>query len=46
VTGVQTCALPIWCEILRYLSAYDIPIAKYELLEPNLEQVFLEAIHP
>ena len=33
-------------EILRYLSACDIPIAKYELLEPNLEQVFLEAIHP
>lgn len=33
-------------EILRYLSACDIPIAKYELLEPGLEQVFLEAIHP
>lgn len=33
-------------EILRYLSACDIPIAKYELIEPNLEQVFLEAIHP
>ena len=33
-------------EILRYLSACDIPIAKYEFLEPNLEQVFLEAIHP
>ena len=33
-------------EIFRYLSACDIPIAKYELLEPGLEQVFLEAIHP
>lgn len=33
-------------EILRHLSACDIPIAKYELLEPSLEQVFLEAIHP
>lgn len=30
-------------EILRYLSACDIPVAKYELLEPGLEQVFLEA---
>lgn len=30
-------------EVLGYLSAGDIPIAKYELLEPGLEQVFLEA---
>lgn len=30
-------------EVLSYLSAGDIPIAKYELLEPGLEQVFLEA---
>lgn len=30
-------------EILRSLSSCEIPIAKYELLEPGLEQVFLEA---
>lgn len=30
-------------EILRFLSDCDIPIAKYELLEPGLEQVFLKA---
>lgn len=29
--------------VLQYLSACNIPIAKYELLEPDLEQVFLEA---
>src|SRR5690606_39442202 len=32
VTGVQTCALPIWCGAIEYLSRWRMALAKDALL--------------
>jgi hypothetical protein len=44
VTGVQTCALPIWTRVERLLRSHKVGVLTIEEVAPSLEDSFIEII--